>query len=93
MFDKLKIIIMKKTIYLLTIILFFSACNSEAPVEEIDLMIRTGGDKRISNFLLYHLAYSELLFVDTLWPDFSQKEYSKCLNHFMKVERRFGKRI
>ena len=65
----------------------------EAPVEEIDLMIRTGGDKRISNFLLYHLAYSELLFVDTLWPDFSQKEYSKCLNHFMKVERRFGKRI
>ena len=56
-------------------------------------MIRTGGDKRISNFLLYHLAYSELLFVDTLWPDFSQKEYSKCLNHFMKVERRFGKRI
>jgi len=65
----------------------------EAPIEEIDLMIRTGGDKRISNFLLYHLAYSELLFVDTLWPDFSQKEYSKCLNHFMKVERRFGKRI
>ena len=65
----------------------------EAPIEEIDLMIRTGGDKRISNFLLYHLAYSELLFVDTLWPDFSQKEYSKCLSNFMKVERRFGKRI
>jgi len=70
---------------------FFSFLD--APVEEIDFMIRTGGDKRISNFLLYHLAYSELLFVDTLWPDFSQKEYSKCLNHFMKVERRFGKRI
>ncbi|MEK9649924.1 MAG: polyprenyl diphosphate synthase [Gammaproteobacteria bacterium] len=65
----------------------------EAPVDELDLLIRTGGDKRISNFLLYHLAYTELLFVDTLWPDFSQEEYSECLNNFTKVERRFGKRI
>ncbi|MAJ45202.1 MAG: di-trans,poly-cis-decaprenylcistransferase, partial [Candidatus Marinimicrobia bacterium] len=59
---------------------------------ELDLLIRTGGDHRISNFLLYHLAYTEIQFSDTLWPDFTEKEFIKCLEEFSKTERRFGKR-
>ena len=64
----------------------------KAPIEELDLLIRTGGDHRISNFLLYHLAYTEIQFLDTLWPDFSEKEFVTCLKEFLKTERRFGKR-
>ena len=64
----------------------------QAPINELDLLIRTGGDHRISNFLLYHLAYTEIQFSDTLWPDFTAKEFSKCLEVFSKTERRFGKR-
>tara|TARA_B100000029_G_scaffold516715_1_gene633168 strand:+ start:10500 stop:11213 length:714 start_codon:yes stop_codon:yes gene_type:complete len=64
-----------------------------APVKDLDLLIRTGGDKRISNFMLYHLAYTELCFLETLWPDFSREEFSECLKIFNSRERRFGKRI
>ncbi|MDG2347219.1 MAG: polyprenyl diphosphate synthase [SAR86 cluster bacterium] len=64
----------------------------KAPIEELDLLIRTGGDHRISNFLLYHLAYTEIQFIDTLWPDFSEEEFEMCLKEFLKTERRFGKR-
>ena len=64
----------------------------QAPINELDLLIRTGGDHRISNFLLYHLAYTEIQFSDTLWPDFTAKEFIKCLEVFSKTERRFGKR-
>ena len=64
----------------------------KAPINELDLLIRTGGDHRISNFLLYHLAYTEIQFSDTLWPDFTEKEFIKCLEEFSKTERRFGKR-
>ena len=56
-----------------------------------DLIIRTGGEKRLSNFLLYQSAYSELFFTDTLWPDFTEKEYLKILKDYSKRERRFGK--
>ena len=56
----------------------------------VDLLIRTGGDKRLSNFLLWQAAYAELFFVDTLWPDFSIKELEKIIKKFKKVERRFG---
>ena len=56
----------------------------------VDLLIRTGGDKRLSNFLLWQAAYAELFFVDTLWPDFSVKELEKIIKKFKKVERRFG---
>ncbi|SFV67435.1 Undecaprenyl diphosphate synthase [hydrothermal vent metagenome] len=56
----------------------------------VDLLIRTGGDKRLSNFLLWQTAYAELFFVDTLWPDFSVKELEKIVKKFKKVERRFG---
>ena len=64
----------------------------KAPINDLDLLIRTGGDRRISNFLLYHLAYSEIQFTETLWPDFTQEEFVKCLEAFLKTERRFGKR-
>ena len=64
----------------------------KAPINELDLLIRTGGDHRISNFLLYHLAYTEIQFTNTLWPDFSEDEFIKCLEEFSNTERRFGKR-
>ena len=64
----------------------------KAPINELDLLIRTGGDQRISNFLLYHLAYTEIQFTNTLWPEFTEEEFIKCLEAFSKTERRFGKR-
>ena len=57
---------------------------------DVDLLIRTGGDHRLSNFLLWQSAYAELFFCDTLWPDFSIQELEKILNKFTKIERRFG---
>lgn len=56
-----------------------------------DLFIRTGGEKRISNFLIWQLAYSELYFVDTLWPDFSDEEFEEALVWYAGRQRRFGK--
>ena len=56
-----------------------------------DLLIRTGGEFRISNFLLWQIAYSELYFTKTLWPDFNSIELDKAINSFNKRERRFGK--
>ena len=58
--------------------------------QDVDLLIRTGGDKRLSNFLLWQSAYAELFFTDTLWPDFTSKELEKIIHKFTKVERRFG---
>jgi len=57
---------------------------------DVDLLIRTGGDFRISNFLLWQCAYSELYFTKTQWPDFSVTEFSKILNEVSQRERRFG---
>ncbi len=65
--------------------------TSEAPVEP-DLLIRTGGDLRVSNFLLYQIAYTELYFTKTLWPDFSKEEFDKAIKEFQSRERRFGGR-
>ena len=56
-----------------------------------DLLIRTGGEKRISNFLLWQLAYTELYFSNTEWPDFCESEFNKAIEEFQKRERRFGK--
>ncbi len=64
----------------------------KAPINDLDLLIRTGGDQRISNFLLYHLAYSEIQFTETLWPDFTEEEFLQCLEAFSNTYRRFGKR-
>lgn len=59
----------------------------------IDLVIRTGGEYRMSNFLLWQIAYSELYFTDTLWPDFDQASFEKALMVFNDRERRFGQVI
>ena len=63
------------------------------PVNDIDLLIRTGGDRRISNFLPYQIAYTEINFVDKYWPDFKREDFIECLDNFKKVSRMFGKRI
>lgn len=57
---------------------------------DVDLLIRTGGDHRLSNFLLWQAAYAELFFTDTLWPDFTTNEMEKIIKDFTKIERRFG---
>jgi undecaprenyl diphosphate synthase len=59
-------------------------------LSNIDLLIRTSGEERISNCLLYQIAYSELIFDKTYWPDFSRKELAKCLREYAKRDRRFG---
>jgi undecaprenyl diphosphate synthase len=56
-----------------------------------DLLIRTGGEKRLSNFLMWQLAYTELLFVDTLWPDFGEAEFAQALHWYGGRQRRFGR--
>jgi undecaprenyl diphosphate synthase len=66
---------------------------SSSPVDDIDLLIRTGGDKRISNFLLYQIAYTEICFVNKYWPDFTKEDFTDCIDNFKTVSRRFGKRI
>lgn len=58
---------------------------------EPDLFIRTGGEERISNFLLWQLAYTELYFTPTLWPDFNTAEFDKAIQSFQQRERRFGR--
>ena len=62
-----------------------------APFGEPDLIIRTGGECRLSNFMLYQGAYSELYFTDVLWPDFNEEEFEKALSSFAKRNRRYGK--
>ena len=59
-------------------------------VPDPDILIRTGGKKRLSNFLLWQLAYTELYFLDKLWPDFSSKDLKKILKDFYKIKRNFG---
>ena len=56
----------------------------------VDLMIRTSGEIRISNFLLLQIAYAELYFTDTLWPDFSEKDLLKAIENYQSRNRRFG---
>ena len=56
-----------------------------------DILIRTGGTKRLSNFLLWQLAYTEIFFLDKMWPDFSKNDYEKIINNFYKIKRNFGK--
>ena len=65
---------------------------SQVPESNIDLLIRTGGDTRISNFLLYQIAYSEIHFVKKLWPDYSKQDFKRNINKYLNSERRFGER-
>ena len=66
---------------------------SQVPDDNIDLIIRTGGEKRLSNFLLFQAAYAEIIFVDKLWPEFSRDDFKNCLDAFKNSDRRFGKRV
>ncbi len=61
-----------------------------AEYPDIDLLIRTGGDQRLSDYLLWQLAYAELVFLDMAWPDFTREEFRKCIEEFESRERRFG---
>ncbi len=56
-----------------------------------DILIRTGGQKRLSNFLLWQIAYTEIFFVHKMWPDFNKNDFQKILNKFIKIKRNFGK--
>jgi len=58
--------------------------------KDVDLLIRTSGEIRVSNFLLWQIAYAEMFFTKTLWPDFTSKELEEIINQFKKRERRFG---
>ena len=59
-------------------------------IPDPDLLIRTGGYQRLSNFIMYNLTYTELFFTDTLWPDFSEKEFKSIINKFFKIKRKYG---
>ena len=59
-------------------------------IPDPDLLIRTGNTKRLSNFLLWQLAYSEIFFEKKLWPDFTEKDYNKIINSFRKIKRNYG---
>ena len=55
-----------------------------------DILIRTGGHKRLSNFMLWQLSYTEIYFLDKLWPDFNEKDLKKVISNFKKIKRNFG---
>lgn len=69
----------------------FSSQIGLADLPAPDLFIRTGGEKRVSNFLLWQLAYTELYFTDTLWPDFDQANFMQAIESFATRQRRFGR--
>ena len=68
-----------------------SSYLSTANLPDPELMIRTSGEHRISNFLLWQLAYAELYFTDILWPDFKKEDFYKAILDYQNRERRFGK--
>jgi len=60
-------------------------------IPDPDILIRTGGTRRLSNFLLWQLAYTEIFFINKLWPDFNEKDFSQIITKFKKIKRNFGK--
>ncbi len=66
------------------------AANELEPAPEVDLLIRTGGEHRLSDFLLFECAYAELEFLDRAWPDFRPADLAACLERFRRRDRRFG---
>jgi undecaprenyl diphosphate synthase len=68
----------------------FAGELTTAGIPDPDLLIRTSGEKRISNFLLWQCAYAELMFVDTLWPDFGKRDLEDAIREFSRRERRYG---
>jgi undecaprenyl diphosphate synthase len=67
-----------------------AAITAGAVTPDVDLLIRTGGEQRLSDFLLWEAAYAELLFTNTMWPDFGEEEFASALRAFAARERRFG---
>jgi undecaprenyl diphosphate synthase len=63
----------------------------DGPVPDVDLLIRTGGEKRLSDFLLWECAYAELVFTDRMWPDFTAVDFADAVREFQARERRFGR--
>ena len=59
-------------------------------IPDPDLLIRTGGYKRLSNFIMYNLTYTELFFTDTLWPEFSENEFDSIIDRYLKIDRKYG---
>ena len=59
-------------------------------IPDPDILIRTGGTRRLSNFLLWQIAYAEIFFIDKLWPDFNEKDFNKIISKFYKIKRNFG---
>ena len=68
-----------------------NAVNHSAPAPDVDLLIRTGGDQRLSDFLLWECAYAELYFTECLWPDFGDADLGRALEDFSRRQRRYGK--
>jgi len=60
-------------------------------IPDPEILIRTGGTKRLSNFLLWQLAYTEIFFIDKLWPDFKEKDFNNIIKNFYNIKRNFGK--
>ena len=71
----------------------FASCLDTADIPDPDLLIRTSGELRISNFMLWQSAYTEFYFTDVLWPDFDRKDFDKALEAFSMRERRMGGRL
>ncbi len=69
---------------------YFNGMLDTADIPDPDLLIRTSGEQRISNFLLWQLAYTEFYFTDVLWPDFNKKELKKAIEYYENRDRRFG---
>jgi undecaprenyl diphosphate synthase len=69
----------------------FDGYLATAGIPDPDLIVRTSGECRLSNYLLWQGAYSELLFTDTLWPDFRKEDFRKALDYYAKRDRRYGK--
>ena len=70
---------------------YLNICTLVDPVFISELLIRTSGENRVSNFLMWQLAYTELYFTKTLWPDFKKEHFYKAIQDYQARERRFGK--
>ena len=68
----------------------FANLFSLGSIPDPDILIRTGGHHRLSNFIMYNLTYTELFFTDTLWPDFKEKEFKSIIKKFLKINRKYG---
>lgn len=71
----------------------FAARLYDPSLPEVDLLIRTSGEQRLSNYLLWQAAYAELVFTDVLWPDFDRAQLARCVAEYQRRERRFGKAV